>query len=168
MTKKGGSLSANSNLSVHSSYYYYGLLFLGIILLLLLFIFIGKTLYYRGDRANPTLTPPHSTKPSTIPTTKPSTTPSTTPTTKLSSTSTSSSTMTTSSLQSMIKPNVLPLDSITPKPTLNSNNPLNIDAQVLAIVRGRLIDLGDNYNKLTEDDKKVVGACYSNPNGCQF
>lgn len=153
MARKGGFLSLNTNINQHSSYYYYGLLFLGIILLLFLFKFVGETLYYRGPRAKPTPTP----KPSITPT--PSGTPTPSITQKTSGTPSAS-------IQSMIKPNVLPVETLTPKPT--NNNPLNIDSQVLAVVKGRLIDLGDNYNKLTNDDKKAVGGCYANPNGCTF
>ena len=156
MSRKGGSLSVNSNINQNSSYYYYGLLFLGIILLLLLFKFVGETLYYRGPRAKQTPTP----SPSGTPT--PSRTPSGTPSGILPGTLPG----TLPSIQSMIKPNVLPVETLTPNQT--NKNPLNIDSQVLAVVKGRLIDLGDNYNKLTNDDKKAVGGCYANPNGCTF
>ena len=150
MARKGGSLSVNTNINQHSSYYYYGLLFLGIILLLLLFKIVGETLYYRGPRAKPTPTP------------KPSTTP--TPTSRPSSTPTSSTPTPTSN--SMIKPNVLPVATLSPTPTPTNNFGINLET--LAVIRGRLIDLGDNYDKLTNEDKKEVALCYANPKGCQF
>ncbi len=156
MPRKGGSLFLNNNVNQYNTYYYYGLLFLAIVLLLLLFRFVGNTLYYRGPRAKPKPTPIHTPTHTPIPST--TGTPSITPTTTI--------TTSVSRSESMIKPNVLPSETITPKPT--NKNPLNLDEKVLAIVKGRLIDLGDNYNKLTNDDKKEVGSCYANPNGCQF
>ena len=80
MSRKGGSLSVNSNINQHSSYYYYGLLFLAIILLLFLFKFVGETLYYIGPRAKPTPTP----NPSITPTPSGKPTPSGTPSPSLS------------------------------------------------------------------------------------